>query len=316
MINSVSTEYIYDNSGRPVKSLRIQLNAICNFDCIFCHMEGTDRSMTYMSPDEIEKIVEVAANHGVNRIKFTGGEPLLREDIEEIIGRVRNHIDGNISLTTNGVMLPKLANKLKKAGLDRVNISMHAIDEYNFKFITNTEKKDFLPVVGEGIKAAQNAGLGPVKINFVVMKNINENEIDNMINFCAENQCILQLIEFEANREKEKSYEYLKYHVDIRPVEDKIKKKALRVEHNDLHNRERYLINTDYGDVKIEFVKPMHNTDFCRNCTRLRVTADGNLKTCLLKENDYFNIKDSLNDIKLLDNEFIQAVRSRVPYWR
>ena len=279
-------------------------------------MEGTDRNISYMSPGEIEKIVEVAANHGVNRIKFTGGEPLLREDIEEIIRRVRNHIDGNISLTTNGVMLPKLASKLKEAGLDRVNISMHAIDEYNFKFITNTEKKDFLPVVCEGIKTAQNAGLGPIKINFVVMKGINENEIGNMINFCAENHCILQLIEFEANRDKERSYEYLKYHVDIRPVENEIKKKALYVEHNDLHNRERYLINTDYGEVKIEFVKPMHNTDFCRNCTRLRVTADGNLKTCLLRENDYFNIKDGLNDIKLLDDEYIQAVRSRIPYWR
>lgn len=315
MINA-STEYVYDNYGRPVKSLRIQLNAICNFDCIFCHMEGTERNIAYMTPEEIEKIVEVASEHGVNKIKFTGGEPLLREDIIEIIKRTRKHITGNISLTTNGVMLTKLAYKLKEAGLDRVNISMHAIDEYNFKFITNTEKKDFLPVVKEGINAAKNAGLGPIKINFVVMKNINENEIDNMINFCAENDCILQLIEFEANKEKEKSEEYLKYHVDIRPIENEIKKRSLYVEHNDLHNRERYLINTKYGNVKIEFVKPMHNTDFCKHCTRLRITADGNLKTCLLRENDYFDIKNKLNDKKLLDDEYIKAVKSRIPYWR
>ncbi|WP_337860040.1 GTP 3',8-cyclase MoaA [Ferroplasma sp.] len=315
MINTVETELLYDNYNRSVNSLRIQVNAICNFHCIFCHMEGTERSMEYMTPEQIERVVQVAASHGVNKIKFTGGEPLLREDIIEIVKRTRTHITGNISLTTNGVELPKLAKGLKEAGLDRVNISMHAIDEYNFHFITGT-KKDFLPIVQYGIKAAQDAGLGPIKINFVLMKNINEDQVDGMIKFCAENNCIFQLIEFEANVEKEHSEEYIKYHVSLQPVEEKIKRQALCVEHNPLHNREIYTVNSEFGKVKIEFVKPMRNADFCRHCTRLRVTADGEFKTCLLRENDYFDIKKALQDQDELDNVYKTAVKARIPYWR
>ena len=315
MLNTVDSELLYDKFGRPVNSLRIQLNAICNFNCIFCHMEGTERSMEYMTPEEIENVVAVAASHGVNKIKFTGGEPLLREDILDIVRRTRKHITGNISLTTNGVELPKLADGLKKAGLDRVNISMHAIDEYNFHFITDT-KKNFLPIVKKGIEAAKNAGLGPIKINFVLMKNINEDQVDGMIKFCAQNGCTLQLIEFEANREKEHSEEYIKYHVPLDAIESRIREEAENIEYNPLHNRERYTVNTEYGMVKIEFVKPMRNTDFCNNCTRLRITADGQFKTCLLRENDYFNIKDILGNSEEIDRVYRKAVSARVPYWR
>lgn len=315
MLNSMHSGLLYDNFGRPVNSMRIQLNAICNFHCIFCHMEGTERSMQYMTPEQIENVVAVAASHGVNKIKFTGGEPLLREDILEIVRRTRKHITGNISLTTNGVELPKLAKGLKEAGLDRVNISMHAIDEYNFHFITDT-KKNFLPIVKQGIQAARDAGLGPIKINFVLMKNINEDQVDGMIKFCAENGSTLQLIEFEANREKEHSEEYIKYHVPLEPIERRIQKQAMDVEHNPLHNRERYTVKTDYGEVKIEFVKPMRNTDFCKHCTRLRLTADGQFKTCLLRENDYFDIKDMLGDEGEIDSMYRKAVKARVPYWR
>lgn len=268
-----------------------------------------------MTPEQIENVVAVAASHGVNKIKFTGGEPLLREDILEIVRRTRKHITGNISLTTNGVELPKLARGLKEAGLDRVNISMHAIDEYNFHFITDT-KKNFLPIVKQGIQAARDAGLGPIKINFVLMKNINEDQVDGMIKFCAENNSTLQLIEFEANREKEHSEEYLKYHVPLEPIERRIQQQAIDVEHNPLHNRERYTVKTDYGEVKIEFVKPMRNTDFCKHCTRLRLTADGQFKTCLLRENDYFDIKDMLGDESEIDSMYREAVKARVPYWR
>ncbi len=314
MINDIiSDDFVYDHYGRPVNSLRIQLNAICNFHCFFCHMEGTERNMEYLTPGQIEEIVKVAYSHGVNKVKFTGGEPTLRHDIIEIIKRTRKYISGDISMTTNGVMLPKLADQLKKAGLNRVNISMHAIDENNFELITNVGR-NYLKTVQDGINAANNAGLKPVKVNFVVLKDVNENEIDNMINFCAKNDAILQLIEFEADKIKENSDEYIKYHRNLDSIESEIGKKSLDMERNSLHNRERYVINTKYGNVKIEFVKPMHNKDFCNHCTRLRVTADGNFKTCLLRENDYFKIKnysqEDLNDV------YVEAVKNRIPYWR
>jgi cyclic pyranopterin phosphate synthase len=316
MINGlISKNTVFDNYGRPVTSLRIQLNAICNFNCFFCHMEGTERNMSFLTPENIEKIVEVAASHGVNKVKFTGGEPTLRNDILEIIRRTRKHINGSISMTTNGVLLPILAVKLKDAGLDRVNISMHSNDDYTFEKITNV-RRDYLDTVKRGIQAANNAGLTPVKVNFVVLKGINEDQIDSMINFCAKNHAILQLIEFETSRGRENSGDYLKYHVSLEPIEEKIKKRSIYMERNELHNRERYILNTLDGEVKVEFVKPMHNKDFCKHCTRLRVTADGNFKTCLLRENDYFNIKDKLNNQRSLDEEFIKAVKNRIPYWR
>ncbi|MEM0139165.1 MAG: GTP 3',8-cyclase MoaA [Ferroplasma sp.] len=315
MMDGVNIEPLFDDYGRPVNSLRIQVNAICNFNCIFCHMEGTERSMQYMTPEKIEDVVIVAASHGVNRIKFTGGEPLLREDIIDIIRRTRKHITGNISLTTNAVELPKLAFQLKEAGLDRVNISMHAIDEQNFKFITDTHK-NFLPIVKNGIKAAKAAGLTPIKINFVLMKGINENEVDSMIKFCAENGSTFQLIEYEASRQKESSEEYQKYHIPLDQIEARIRAIAISEDHNSLHNREIYTLKLPEGMVKIEFVKPMRNKDFCNHCTRLRLTAEGKLKTCLLRENDYFDIIDKLNDKNALDKVYRKAVSARKPYWR
>ena len=94
------------------------------------------------------------------------------------------------------------------------------------------------------------------------------------------------------------------------------KQQAIDVEHNPLHNRERYTVKTDYGEVKIEFVKPMRNTDFCKHCTWLRLTADGQFKTCSLRENDYFDIKDMLGDESEIDSMYREAVKARVPYWR
>ena len=120
---------LYDYFGRPLNSLRIQVNATCNFKCFFCHMEGTDENAATLTPEEIERVVAVAAENGVNRIKFTGGEPLLRKDLEEIIGRTRKHVDGDISLTTNAYFLKQRARGLRDAGLNRINISMHSIEQ-------------------------------------------------------------------------------------------------------------------------------------------------------------------------------------------
>ncbi|MEM3363533.1 MAG: radical SAM protein, partial [Thermoplasmatales archaeon] len=107
---------IYDRFGRPLNSLRIQLNASCNFKCFFCHMEGTEENGSTLSPEMIERVVKIGAANGVNRVKFTGGEPLLRKDLEEIIRRTRNHISGDISLTTNAFFLKERARSLKEAG--------------------------------------------------------------------------------------------------------------------------------------------------------------------------------------------------------
>ena len=307
---------LVDDFGRPVKSMRIQVNTTCNFHCFFCHMEGTEVNSFEMTAAEIERVVQVAAKWGVNKIKFTGGEPLMRRDIVEIVARVRKHISGDISLTTNGVLLVKKAEDLKKAGLNRVNISMHSIDRNGFKFITGV---DALDQVKEGIKAAKDAGLGPIKINFVVLKDVNVHLVDRMIDFAAENDAILQLIEYETTKEAENSEDYQRYHYSLDPIEERIAAQALGEERNELHNRERYTIRNKGKPVSIEFVKPMHNTDFCNNCTRIRLTSTGQLKPCLMRSD---NLTDILHEIRKenresnLDFIFRTAVKKREPYWR
>ncbi|OWP57417.1 MAG: cyclic pyranopterin phosphate synthase [Thermoplasmatales archaeon B_DKE] len=307
---------LFDDFGRPVKSMRIQVNTTCNFKCFFCHMEGTEVNSSEMKPTEIERVVQIAAKWGVNKIKFTGGEPLLRRDIAEIVARVRKHISGDISLTTNGVLLVNKAVDLKKAGLNRVNISMHSIDQEGFQFITGT---DALDKVKDGIRAAREAGLGPIKINFVVLKDVNVDQIDRMIDFATENNAMLQLIEYETTKEAENSEDYQRYHYSLEPIERKVSMQSLEIERNELHNRERYTILNKGKKVSIEFVKPMHNTDFCNSCTRMRLTSTGQLKPCLMRSD---NLTDVLHEIRggnreiMLDSIFKNAVKKREPYWR
>lgn len=300
---------MFDSYGRPLNSLRIQVNAICNFRCFFCHMEGTDENSSFLSPEEIEEVVEVAAKNGVNRIKFTGGEPLLRNDIEEIIHRTRKHISGDISLTTNGYFLSSRASSLKEAGLDRINISIHSLQLNRFKFITGTES---INKVERGIDAALEAGLKPVKLNFVVLKGVNEDEIDEMISFAAGKGVILQLIEYETDKAGEMTEEYQRYHYDLRIIEDRLKGIANGVSYNSLHNRKRYSLDVGGRKVEVELVMPMRNADFCKHCTRLRVTARGEFQTCLNRKDQVFPFRNNEN----IEEIMMRAVLSREPYWR
>ncbi|MEM0136202.1 MAG: GTP 3',8-cyclase MoaA [Thermoplasmatales archaeon] len=303
---------LYDYFGRPLNSLRIQVNATCNFKCFFCHMEGTDENAAALTPEEIERVVAIAARNGVNRVKFTGGEPLLRKDIEDIIARTRKHIEGDLSLTTNAYYLKQKAKGLREAGLNRINISMHSIERDKFVDIT---KVDALEIVEEGIDAALDAGLSPVKVNFVVLKGINENQVDAMIDFTSKKGAILQLIEYETDREGEKGENYRKYHYDLRIIEKGLTPIADSVEYNTLHNRKRIKVissNGNYGFV--EFVRPQRNADFCNHCTRLRVTSRGEFQTCLNRGDQLFSFK-SKDEEGILDS-FKEAVAARVPYWR
>ncbi|MCL5783488.1 MAG: GTP 3',8-cyclase MoaA [Candidatus Thermoplasmatota archaeon] len=305
-----------DNYGRPVRSMRVQVNTTCNFRCFFCHMEGTGIHSEYLSAEEIEKVIETAARWGVNKIKFTGGEPTIRKDIVDIVRRTRKHISGNISMTTNGIMLPKIARDLKAAGLDRVNISLHSIEKEKFEFITGV---DGIEEVVKGIRAAHEAGLSPIKVNFVVLKNLNESQIPLMIRLSAEENVILQLIEFETTREMENSGEFQKYHVSLEHIEKDISAKSFRSEFNDLHHRPKYHLMIGGKEAEVEFVKPMRNSHFCDNCTRIRLTSTGMLKPCLMRSDNYRNIISGIrNGVRNedLDGIFLASVKDREPYWK
>ena len=301
---------LVDSYGRPINSLRISLTQRCNFNCFFCHQEGEHSPGEELTADEIEVVVSVAAELGITKVKLTGGEPLLRDDIVEIVRRISPYVE-EVSMTTNASLLEEKACSLKEAGLRRVNVSFHTLNPDGFKEITGCSDED---LVRRGVEAALDCGLHPVKLNMVVMKGLNADEIPEMIGFSRETGTVLQLIEFQELENGAKYYE--KYHYDLKPVEAELENEAVRVEERELHRRRVYHL----GDgAQVEVVRPMHNSRFCAYCTRLRLTSDGRLKPCLMRDDNlvpFVELVRAGEPRERLVEAFREAVARREPYWR
>ena len=306
-----------DKFGRPVKSIRVSVTERCNLNCFYCHREGEwHKHHSEMTPDEIERILKIARELDIRKVKFTGGEPLCRDDIVEIVRRSAPLMDRDVSLTTNGTLLSKYAYELKEAGLDRVNVSLDTLDPEKYRRIT---RKDMLNDAIDGIYAAVDAGLNPVKLNMVLLRGINEDEIEDMIRFAADTRTILQIIELEAPVEKEQTGFFKKYHVNPKFIEEHLEKIAEQVKYNELHRRRRFVFNFEGKKAEVEIVRPMHNSEFCMYCTRIRLTSDGKLKPCLLRDDNLVDILTPLRSgatEKELKDLFIEAIMRREPYWK
>ncbi len=306
-----------DRFGRPVKSIRVSVTERCNLNCFYCHREGEwHKHRSEMTPEEIEKILRIARELDIRKVKFTGGEPLFREDIVEIVERSAPLMDKDVSLTTNGTLLSKYAYDLKEAGLDRVNVSLDTLNPEKYAKIT---RKNMLNYVIDGIYAAVDAGLNPVKLNMVLLKGINEDEIEEMIRFSADTGTILQIIELEAPIEKEQTEFFKKYHVNPKFIEEHLERIAEQIKYNELHRRKRFIFNFDGKRAEVEIVRPMHNSEFCMYCTRIRLTSDGKLKPCLLRDDNLVDILTPMRngaDEKDLKDLFIEAIMRREPYWK
>ena len=292
-----------DSFGRTVTSLRISITNRCNYDCIYCHHEGNTNSSGEMSVETISNIVHAASTMGVDKVKFSGGEPLLRKDFEDILSSLPKLRD--VSATTNGTLLKGRAQDLKDAGLDRVNVSLDSLDPNNYKFITNSTP-DMLNGVLDGIHSAVDAGLTPVKLNMVLLKGVNDNEIYGMLDFTRkyDGQVILQLIELMDFNDVSQ------YQIDANSVEKDLTLRADEIRVRTMHRRKKYIID----GAEVELVRPVDNSEFCANCNRLRVTADGKLKPCLL-------VNDNLVDVNGMSLEKMPqmlklAASQRVPYCR
>ena len=180
-----------DSFGRPVTGLRIALTPRCNLKCIYCHHEGEVGPKEEIPDEMVVNVARAAAELGVRSLKFTGGEPLLRKDLADLISQMPQDLD--ISLTTNGIFLAEQAEALARAGLDRVNVSLDSLNPENYCAITGGKAGDLERVLA-GIDAAKKAGLVPIKLNVVVLKK-NEHEIPGLIDFSRRKGVILQLIE-------------------------------------------------------------------------------------------------------------------------
>ncbi|QIB74839.1 GTP 3',8-cyclase MoaA [Halogeometricum borinquense] len=297
---------LVDDFGREVSGVRISLTDRCNFDCVYCHNEGLgdtrgpmEPSDDEMSTDDVVRFLEVVEEFGVEKVKFTGGEPMLRQDLAEIIRRTPDSMES--SLTTNGTFLPGRAEDMKEAGLSRVNVSQDALDPEAFAEITKSGAYDN---VLEGVQAALDAGLDPVKLNMVVFEHT-AGYVEEMVDHVAENPGLqLQLIEYmpELTGRPE-------WNIDIQRVHDWLEGKADRVEMREMHHRRRYYV----GQGMVEIVDPVENEDFCANCHRVRVTHEGYLKGCLNRNDDLRPMGQmSRGEIR---EAYRETVANRVPYY-
>jgi len=304
---------LFDNCGRPALNLRISLTQRCNLKCVYCHREGQFPSsvMPEMKTEEVLRIARAAVSLGMTRIKLTGGEPLLRSDIAEIVRRLAA-IPGlrDLAMTTNGTHLTILAQPLKDAGLMRVNINLPSLDPKTYSVVNGGDLNDVLSGVGAAVKA----GLHPVKLNMLVLRDVNTADIPKMIEFARQSQTILQLMELEPVNVKDDFYR--EHFFSLEGFEEELKEQALEVQtRGDMQNRHVYIV----PGVKVEVVHPIENTDFCARCTRLRVTSDGKLKPCLMVNT---NLVDVLTPIRngATDEElkelFVLAVKRREPYYK
>lgn len=297
------TEFLTDAYGRTIKSLRMSVTDRCNLNCIYCHNEGSTGTTGEMSVETISNIVHVAAGFGINRLKISGGEPLLRKDLEDILASLPPLKD--VSMTTNGVLLKGRAQSLKDAGLNRVNISLDSLNEGNYRHITKCKDGIFRKVM-DGIHAAVDVGLTPVKLNMVLLKDVNESEVEDMLSFARgfHGDVILQLIQLMDFRD------VACYHVDVDEIERELELKAGCVQVRELHHRKKYLLD----GAEVEFVRPVDNTEFCANCNRLRVTADGKLRPCLLVNDNLVDVSHA--SVEEMSDLFRLAVSRRVPFYR
>ncbi len=290
---------LVDRFGRVITNLRISVTSRCNLNCFYCHREGysTDSELT---PDEISEFAEAFRKLGIRKVKITGGEPLIRKDIIEIIEKLPEFKE--ISMTTNGTLLKKYAEDLKNSGLSRVNVSLDTLDREKYRAMTRGGR---IEKVIDGIEAAVEAELTPVKVNMVVIDGFNLDEIDDMIEFVRKfkGKAILQLIELVPLNNNFSGY------FDVYSLIDKFKD-AKEVRIRSMQRRKQFI----FDDYAVELVKPVDNSEFCKACNRIRITADGKIKPCLMRNDNLVDIRglkgeDLINAIK-------KAVLLREPYYK
>lgn len=303
---------VVDKFKRPIISIRISITNRCNVKCFYCHHDGIIPQDYEMTAQEIERLAKISRELGIEKIRLSGGEPLIRDDVVDIVSRISSIGFRDIALTTNGVLLGKYARELFDAGLNRVNVSFDTLNPETYRFIT---KKDYLTLAKEGIKKAVQVGLNPVKVNMVVMKGINDHEIWDMFSFCKEHGAVLQLIELLKTENNRESEFFDEYHYDMGDLEDELHRISSRVKKRKfMQDRKKYFVEGG----EIEVVRPMDNTEFCKNCTRLRITPDGKIKPCLLR-ND--NLVDLIGPIRQgysdedLKKVFLKAIENRKPFY-
>lgn len=274
-----------DSYGREINYLRVSVTDRCNLRCIYCMPEEGIKNLLphheILGYEEILRIIRIALSIGISKVRITGGEPLIRKDIVSFIESLAR-IEGiqDIGMTTNGVLLKKYAKSLHDAGLRRVNVSLDSLDENKFRTITRLGS---LKEVLEGIEEAYRVGLNPVKINVVVMKGINDDEVERFAQWSKEVPFQIRFIEFMPIGENHWRRELF---ISKQEIKEKIEAsfgKLIPVQLKKSGPAEYFMLEGAKGFLG--FISPM-TTHICVKCNRLRLTADGKLRLCLFSDKE------------------------------
>lgn len=283
-----------DSHGRTIRDLRISLTDRCNFRCFYCLPNGEPplaRKETILTFEEIARATEIFVSLGIEKIRLTGGEPLIRKDVPKLVAKLANLKPGlkDIALTTNGFDFPRHAEALKQAGLDRVTISLDSLDSENFKDITGV---DSLDKVLAAIDSAKRFEFEPVKINAVVIRGRNDHEIVDLARFARENSLSMRFIEYmplDSGHGWER--DQVVSGKDIRETINATLPLVLKDTSRGTETAWNFAF-ADGSPGEIGIIAPVTEM-FCGACSRIRLTADGQIRTCLFSTTEH-NLRDVL----------------------
>jgi GTP 3',8-cyclase len=276
---------LHDKFGRQISDLRISITDRCNFRCVYCRSADPENYRDHdeiLSWPELDRLAKIFLSLGIRKIRITGGEPLVRDGVEDYIARLHAFGVEDLSMTTNGHLLAERCDRLLAAGLRRINISLDSLDPDKFERITRT--KSFSTVM-RSIAAAQNSRLAPAKVNAVLVRGINDDEIEAFASYARETGVIMRFIEFmplDADRHWTRGLVVPAAEVH-RCIDARWPLQQIPHERSETARRYRF---ADGAPGEIGLIAPV-TQPLCGHCSRIRLTADGKLRTCLFSKDDH-----------------------------
>ena len=298
---------LIDQFGRSIDYVRLSVTDRCDLRCSYCmpkHFRDFHEPDDWLSFDEIERVIATFTRLGTRRVRITGGEPLVRKDLTQLATRLSAlPMLEDLSLSTNATRMAKYATELKSAGISRINASLDSLDSAKFKQLTGGK----LEKVIDGLMAAKQAGFKPIKINMVLMKDINDNEVEDMVDFCIEHGFTLRFIETmpvgDMGRKATDSY------IDLQQIKTRLAEKFDLIPGVMPGGGPARYLKVANTDINIGFITPM-SQHFCETCNRVRLSVDGTIYTCLGQDNN-FELRPLLR-AGISDEELEQAIRTAI----
>lgn len=278
------THTLTDPFGRRIEYVRLSVTDKCDLRCFYCLPKGFndfEEPQHWLSFDEIERVMRAFGALGVQRVRITGGEPLVRKDMPQLAARLARLPGINdLSLSTNAVQLAKHAHALKDAGVARLNVSLDSLQPERFQEITGGKLEKVLA----GLQAAKEAGFHPVKINMVVMKGVNDDEVEDLVEYCIANDFTLRMIETmpmgETGRDATRHY------MDLQIVKKRLEQRYELIPTVMNGGGPARYFKIGGSNLRIGFITPI-SQHFCATCNRVRLSVDGTLYMCLGQEHNF-----------------------------